>query len=257
MVQSLSSSTALILLLLSCLTHPTLQEEEHSRSDGHERRDPNQLVPSRKLSTSARWVTAADASHDRRDRERRHGHHPSDSHRLRTRSPDDNQPPPSGISKACSTYYSANTNHAVCNGDRSVMCIAGCTGGIVAQDCRSNATSSPTTQTCDVAFSQTSDSAYLCNTLRGAYTCFGPHSGEISCHQCIPTPNGVLPANVTAGPDSTPNSDAGSSNNATRNEHDQDGSSSDSSTIIPPYFVLLRAPFLSPFMGVILIHALL
>ncbi|EFP94299.1 hypothetical protein PGT21_008246 [Puccinia graminis f. sp. tritici] len=132
-----------------------------------------------------------------------------------------------GISKPCQTYYSANTPHAVCNGDRSVMCLAGCTGGVVVQNCQSNSSSPLTTETCTVAFSQTSEAAYLCNTPQGAYTCQGPQSGGVVCHNCVSTANGVLPSNNSS---STSNTPGHSSSNST-NEHDQQGSS-DSSAII-------------------------
>ncbi|POW09265.1 hypothetical protein PSHT_09212 [Puccinia striiformis] len=119
---------------------------------------------------------------------------------------------PNGISKPCQTYYSANTPHAVCDGDRNIMCLAGCTGGVVAHNCQLDSSSQNTTQTCSVAFSQTSESAYLCNTPEGAYTCTGPQSGGVVCHNCVSTPNGVLPSNTTSNAKNQAHSGSNSTN---------------------------------------------
>lgn len=148
-------------------------------------------------------------------------HQPSHSH-LRTRAPDSDKK--SGFTETCKTYYSANTPHAVCNGDRDIMCRDGCTGGVVAQNCQLNSSSPLTTQTCSVAFSQTSQAAYLCNTPQGAYTCQGPQTGGVVCGNCISTPNGVLPSNATS-----PAATSGQSSNST-NEHESQDSSSNSFT---------------------------
>ncbi|OAW00100.1 hypothetical protein, variant [Puccinia triticina 1-1 BBBD Race 1] len=149
--------------------------------------------------------------------------HHSPNKLLKTRAPDNNEPK-NGTSKPCQTYYSANTPHAVCNGDRSMMCLAGCTGGVVAQNCQLNSSSPLTTETCSVAFSQTSETAYLCNTPQGAYTCQGPQTGGVVCHNCVSTPNGVLPSNTTST-----SAIPGHSNST--NEHDSQDTSSDSSKV--------------------------
>jgi len=155
-------------------------------------------------------------------------HQPSAHNHLKTRASGDDQK--NGVSKNCTTYYSANTPHAVCNGDRSIMCHGGCTGGVVAQNCQLNSSSIPTTQTCSVAFSQTSETAYLCNTPQGAYTCLGPQQGSVYCNNCVSTPQNLLSANSTTA--------SGSSPSNSTNEHDPQDSSSNPAIMNLPGFLI-------------------
>ncbi|KAI8444684.1 hypothetical protein BY996DRAFT_6425456 [Phakopsora pachyrhizi] len=80
--------------------------------------------------------------------------HPSSSALIQNRT-DARKPTP--FSQPCQEYYSANTDHAVCRGDRSIMCHSGCTGAVV------------------------------CTTSEGAFTCAGPFEGQAICNNCLPT----------------------------------------------------------------------
>lgn len=86
----------------------------------------------------------------------------------------------------CQQYYSANTDHAVCQGNQAIVCRLGCSGGVVAQNCQMNLTGPITTETCNVAFTKTSATAYLCTTSQAAFTCAGPVAGSTSCSGCVP-----------------------------------------------------------------------
>ncbi|KNZ59444.1 uncharacterized protein VP01_172g10 [Puccinia sorghi] len=97
-------------------------------------------------------------------------------------------PPTSGGGNTlkCTRYSGIKGPNPTCNDDRKQVCSGGCTGAIVASQCKKEG--DPSTQAvqlmCTISYSQPSLDRGVCVNEQGTFVCQGIPEGEATCTGC-------------------------------------------------------------------------
>ncbi|KAH9440945.1 hypothetical protein MJO28_016086 [Puccinia striiformis f. sp. tritici] len=112
-------------------------------------------------------------------------------------------PPPVSGPKTmkCTRYSNLQGPNTTCNDDPNEVCTGGCTGAVVASECKKEGDSSVQSAQvmCTISYSQPSLDHGVCVNDQGTFTCQGIPQGEATCTGC----SSVASEPVVSGPQIT------------------------------------------------------